>query len=52
MVAHPKENKAAAEWFRSMLESECEVLVPEIADYELRRNLILEKMTLEYASLS
>lgn len=45
MVAHPKENKAAAEWFRSMLESECEVLVPEIADYELRRNLILEKMT-------
>ena len=45
MVAHPKANKAAAEWFRSMLESDCEVIVPEIADYELRRNLILEGMT-------
>jgi len=40
MVTHPKMNKAAAEWFRSMLESECEVIVPEIADYELRRELI------------
>lgn len=40
MVTHPKENKATAEWFRSMLESGCEVIVPEIADYELRRELI------------
>ena len=39
-VTHPKANKAAAEWFRSMLESGCEVIVPEIADYELRRELI------------
>lgn len=40
MVTHPKNNEAAAEWFRSMLESGCEVFVPEIADYELRRELI------------
>lgn len=40
MVTHPKANKAAAEWFLSMLESGCEVVVPEIADYELRRELI------------
>ena len=45
MIAHPKENKAAAEWYRSMLESGFEVLIPEIADYEVRRNLILEGLT-------
>ncbi|MCK4341934.1 MAG: PIN domain-containing protein [Phycisphaerae bacterium] len=45
MIAHPKANRATAEWFRSMLESDCEVIVPEIADYEVRRNLILEKLT-------
>lgn len=44
-VIHPKKNKAAAEWFRSMLESGCEVILPEIADYEVRRNLILAKLT-------
>lgn len=44
-VTHPKANRAAAEWFRSMLESGCEVVIPEIADYELRRNLILEGLT-------
>ena len=44
MVTNPKWNKAALEWFRAMLESDCEVMIPEIADYELRRNLILEEM--------
>jgi predicted nucleic acid-binding protein len=42
MVTNPKWNRAAGEWFRSMLEAGLEVIVPEIADYELRRNLILE----------
>lgn len=42
MIAHPKANKALAEWYRAMLESDSEVFLPEIADYELRRNLILE----------
>lgn len=45
MVVHPRMNKAAAEWFRSMLESDCAIILPEIADYELRRNLILENNT-------
>ena len=44
MVTNPKWNKAALEWFTAMLKSECDVVIPEIADYELRRNLILEKM--------
>lgn len=45
MISHPRKNRAVVEWFRSMLESDCEVIIPEIADYELRRNLILEEMT-------
>ncbi len=44
MVTNPKWNKDALEWFSAMLESDCEVMIPEIADYELRRNLILERM--------
>lgn len=44
MMTNPKWNEAVLEWFRAMLESDCEVMIPEIADYELRRNFILEKM--------
>jgi len=39
-IAHPKKSKAAAEWFISMLKSDCVVFLPEIADYEVRRELI------------
>ena len=39
-VIHPRYNRASAEWFRSMLESGWVVIIPEIADYELRRELI------------
>lgn len=45
MITHPKANRAAAEWIRSMLKADCEVFIPEIADYELRRNLILENLS-------
>lgn len=45
MLTHPRASKAAAEWFLSMLQTDCEVIIPEIADYEVRRNMILEKMT-------
>lgn len=44
-IAHPRAKKAVAEWFISMLKSDCEVFLPEIADYEVRRNLILEDLT-------
>ena len=40
MVTHPRMNRAAAEWLQSMLLSGVEVMIPEIADYELRRELI------------
>ena len=42
MVTHPRTTKSAAEWLRSMLKSDVEILIPEIADYELRRNCILK----------
>ena len=42
MATHPRTNRSAAEWLRSMLESDVEVLIPEIADYELRRQYILK----------
>ncbi|MDO8631064.1 MAG: hypothetical protein Q7R41_11290 [Phycisphaerales bacterium] len=39
-VAHPKAAKALTEWFLSVLDSDCVVFLPEIADYEVRRELI------------
>ena len=43
-IAHPRAAKATAEWFIAMVKADFEVIVPEIADYELRRNLILEDL--------
>lgn len=40
MVTHPRPNKKIAEWLRRMLYSGAVILVPEIADYEVRRELI------------
>jgi hypothetical protein len=42
-VSHPNaadKNKQAAQWFRGLLVADVAVLVPEIADYELRRELL------------
>jgi predicted nucleic acid-binding protein len=41
MVAHPRPNPEIAGWFLGLLASGVEVIVPEIADYEVRRNLLL-----------
>jgi predicted nucleic acid-binding protein len=43
MVSHPKaeaENKRAAAWLKSLLAAGTQVIVPEIADYEIRRELL------------
>ncbi len=45
MVTNPKWNAAALEWFKAVLKAGDEVIIPEIADYELRRNYILENMS-------
>ena len=47
MVSHPKaeaENKRAAAWLKSLLAAGTLVIVPEIADYEVRRELLLRRM--------
>ncbi|HEV2972958.1 MAG TPA: PIN domain-containing protein [Pirellulales bacterium] len=43
MVTHPRPNRDIVEWLRSLLSAGATVHVPEIADYELRRELIRAK---------
>jgi len=39
-VSHPRRNLAVAQWFDRLLTTEITVMIPEIADYEVRRELI------------
>jgi len=44
-LSHPKaagKNKEVTEWIKKLLSQGAQVFVPEISDYELRRNLLLE----------
>lgn len=41
----PPNNKPIHSWLQRILESGFTVVLPEIADYEIRRNLILEELT-------
>ena len=43
-IAHPRPNQEVADWLRRVLASGDLVIIPEIADYELRRNMLLEGM--------
>lgn len=45
MLAHPKPNPEFALWFDDLLASGAVVLHAEIADYEVRRNLLLTGLT-------
>jgi predicted nucleic acid-binding protein len=40
MACHPRPNAEFAAWFTNLVQSGREIFVPEIADYELRRELI------------
>jgi predicted nucleic acid-binding protein len=40
MISHPRPNKQIAEWLKRLLSCGGRVLVPEIADYEVRRELL------------
>lgn len=42
LVTHPRieQNREAALWLRSLLSADVPVLVPEISDYEVRRELL------------
>jgi len=45
MIAHPRPNSDLARWYRQRLGSGDKFVVPEIADYEVRRALILASLT-------
>jgi predicted nucleic acid-binding protein len=40
MISHPRVSHEIARWLARLLSSGAEVLVPEIADYEVRRELL------------
>jgi predicted nucleic acid-binding protein len=44
-IIHPARNRPISLWRRQILEAGLTVVLPEIADYEVRRNLILEGLT-------
>lgn len=39
-IAHPKPNREIAEWYDAMVDAGRRIIIPEIADYELRREFI------------
>ena len=44
-IAHPRPNQEIARWLEHLLASGTTVILPEIADYEVRRNLLLEELS-------
>lgn len=40
MVSHPRTNPAIAGWFSNLIKANIDVRIPEIADYEVRRELL------------
>lgn len=45
MIAHPRPTPEIAAWLRDLLQASVRVCVPEIADYELRRELLRTSST-------
>jgi len=43
VLSHPRSNREITSWFFKMLDRGRQVIVPEIADYEVRRELIRAK---------
>jgi len=41
-IAHAKAKPEISEWFKRIMASGARIIIPEIADYEVRRSLILE----------
>ncbi len=44
-IAHPRPNMDFITWFRGLLQRGEEFIVPEIADYEVRRSLLLNNLS-------
>ena len=45
MLAHPKPGTKIIQWLDHLLQANVKVVVPEIADYEVRRELLREGLT-------
>jgi len=41
-IVHPRPQREVGSWLVPLLQSGAQVTIPQIADYELRRNLLLE----------
>lgn len=50
-IAHPRPNQEITLWLERILTVGIEVIIPEIADYEVRRNLLLTGLTKSVARL-
>ena len=44
-LAHPRANAQLALWLERTLASGTQIIIPEIADYEVRRSLLLEHLS-------
>ena len=51
-IVHPRPNPDIAAWLEALLRSGAVVIVPEIADYEVRRSLLLEGLTTSVVRLN
>ena len=51
ILVHPRVNREIVEWVEHLAQSGVPVIIPEIADYELRRNLLLEELNRSLARL-
>ena len=40
MISHPRRNREIADWLTARLRDGVEIIIPEIADYEVRRELL------------
>lgn len=51
MIAHPRPNPQIAEWYKRIVGSGVEIIVAEVADYEVRRSLLLRGLELSVERL-
>ena len=43
-IAHPRPNIEITEWLMNLLNAGVEIIIPEIADYEVRRSFLLSDL--------
>lgn len=44
-IAHPRPNPKILDWLTHLLDANAVIIIPEIADYEVRRSLLLANLT-------